>query len=485
MGTLADRVLKKYKLLSAPVKASAWYVVCNVLNKGIALLSMPIFTRLLTEEEYGTFSVFQSWCSIMSIFTSLNIFQSGYQKGLLLYKDDRDGFTSSQLSLTTIITAVFFMLYVINIDFWTKIFNLSPAIITAMFLELMFMPALEFWAAEKRFDYKYRKYVIITLLMSLISLSGGVLAVISTECKVEARIFSDVFVKILFASVLFFVIILKGKTFFNKRYWEYALRFNLPLIPHYLSNYVLGQSDRLMISRMIGNTQAAFYSVAYTISTMMLLIMTAINNSLTPYIYRAIDSGNTKRIKMVTSPLVVLVGGLCIITMAFAPEVILLFAGRDYMDAVYVIPPVASSVYFVFLYSLFSTIEFFYQRTGVIAVATCISAALNLLLNYIFINKFGYYAAGYTTLFCYIFLALMHSIFHRRVWKQENGELKDLYDKKVIVAASAILLAVMLVMTVTYQLSAVRYGIIAILFVTAFLEKKKLFQIFREFRKGE
>lgn len=485
MDTLADRVLKKYKLLSAPVKASAWYVVCNVLNKGIALLSMPIFTRLLTEEEYGTFSVFQSWCSIMSIFTSLNIFQSGYQKGLLLYKDDRDGFTSSQLSLTTIITAVFFMLYVINIDFWTKIFNLPPAIITAMFLELMFMPALEFWAAEERFDYKYRKYVIITLLMSIISLSGGVLAVISTESKVEARIFSDVLVKILFAAVLFFAIMLKGRTFFNKRYWEYALKFNLPLIPHYLSNYVLGQSDRLMISRMIGNTQAAFYSVAYTISTMMLLIMTAINNSLTPYIYRVIDSGNTKRIKMVTSPLIVLIGGLCIITMAFAPEVILLFAGKDYMDAVYVIPPVASSVYFVFLYSLFSTIEYFYQKTGVIAVATCISAALNLLLNYIFINKFGYYAAGYTTLFCYIFLSLMHYIFYRRVWKQENGEFKDLYDKKVIVASSAILLVVMLVMTVTYQLSAVRYGIIAILFVTAFWKKEKLFQIFREFRKGE
>ena len=68
--------------------------------------------------------------------------------------------------------------------------------------------------------------------------------------------------------------------------------FNLPLIPHYLSNYILNQSDRLMIGKMVGNTQAAYYSVAYTISTMMILIMNAINNSLTPYIYQSLENNN-------------------------------------------------------------------------------------------------------------------------------------------------------------------------------------------------
>ena len=89
------------------------------------------------------------------------IFLSGYQKGLLLYKEDRDRFTSSQLGLTSFITLCFFAIYLMNIDFFTRLFDLSPVLMVGMFLELLFMPALEFWAARQRFDYKYKKYVLI------------------------------------------------------------------------------------------------------------------------------------------------------------------------------------------------------------------------------------------------------------------------------------------------------------------------------------
>ena len=61
------------------MKASLWYTVCSIVNKGMALLSTPIFTRVMSEEQYGQFSIFQSWVSILIIFTSLNIFMSGYQ----------------------------------------------------------------------------------------------------------------------------------------------------------------------------------------------------------------------------------------------------------------------------------------------------------------------------------------------------------------------------------------------------------------------
>ena len=111
------RVKEKYNNMSLPVKAALWYTLCNVINKGIALVSTPIFTRILTEEQYGTFAIFQSWFSILIIFTSLNVFQGGYQKGLILYKKDEMNFTSSQLGLTTIITAIWFIIYILKIDY--------------------------------------------------------------------------------------------------------------------------------------------------------------------------------------------------------------------------------------------------------------------------------------------------------------------------------------------------------------------------------
>lgn len=467
----------KYNRLSEPVKASVWYTICNVLNKGIALISTPIFTRVMTEEQYGTFSIFQSWYSIILIFTSLNIFLGGYTKGLLLYKDNRDAFTSSLLSLTTFITCCFGAVYLLNIDFWTSIFELPPILMAAMFIELTLMPALEFWSAKERFDFKYKKYVIITMIMTVLSLGGGVVAVLSTTHKVEARVFSDVIAKAFFSGIIFIFIFLRGKKIFVKEYWKYALRFNLPLIPHYLSNYVLSQSDRLMIGRMVGAEQAAYYSVAYTISMMMTLVMTAINNTLTPYIYKALDSGNEENIEKVNRPTVLLVAGLSIVTMIFAPEVIWIFAGEKYAEAIYVIPPVSASVFFIFLYSMFSTIEYFYEKTGLVAIGTCVSATLNLILNYIFIQRYGYYAAGYTTMVCYICLVIMHFLFYRRVLKEMMPKIRDLYDLKLIIITSISIMLSVFFMVVTYRFITLRYGIIVLLVMIAIWKRKYFIEV--------
>lgn len=490
MNRIVSKALIKYKALSEAAKAAIWYTICNILNKGIALLSTPIFTRLLTEEQYGTFAIFQSWYNIILIFTSLNIFLGGYTKGLLLYHDDQEKFTSSQLALTTLITGCFAILYFLNIDFWTTIFELPPILMVAMFAELTVMPALEFWAAKERFDFKYKKYVVVSLAMTSLSLGCGVIAVVLSDEGLNARVFSDVLSKVLFAGIIFVMLFVRGKKFFVKEYWIYSLKFNIPLLPHYLSNYVLNQSDRIMIGKMVGNDKAAYYSVAYTISTMMLLITSALNNSLTPYIYKKINSVEqqqqnkiiTKEISSTTSPLFLLVAFMCIITMAFAPEVILVFAGKNYMESVYVIPPIAASVYFIFLYSMFSTIEYYYQKTGYIAIATTISAVINLFLNYIFINAYGYYAAGYTTLVCYVFLSIMHYIFYHKISKTEKILSGGCYNMKIIFLSSFIVLLIMFVMVAIYKCTLIRYGLIGISLIILILNRNTFLKIVKAFR---
>jgi O-antigen/teichoic acid export membrane protein len=483
MKLIVRKFKEKYKSMPEQVKASVWYTICNVLNKGIALLSTPIFTRLMTEEEYGTFSIFQSWYSIILIFTSLNIFLGGYSKGLILYKDDKDAFTSSQLALTTLITCIFGAIYFISPEFWTSIFDLPPILMVVMFIELLFMPAVEFWAAKERFDFKYKKYVAVSMVMTVLSLGLGVVTVINMSDKVVARVYSDVFAKALFGIIIFVLLFIKGKKFFSKKYWGYALKFNIPLIPHYLSNYVLNQSDRIMISKMIGNVQAAYYSVAYSISMMMTLITTAINNSLTPYIYKEINKIETAqstvdevvaKIRKTTRFLFVLIAALCVLTMAFAPEVIYIFAGSNYSDAVYVIPPIAASVYFIFCYAMFSNIEYYYQKTAMISLATLICAVLNLVLNYFCIMQFGYYAAGYTTLISYMFLAFMHYLFYKRVLHSKLEGVKNIYDMRCMLICAIAVIAVMFVMVFTYEIALLRYGIIAVIVVIAIWQRKRI-----------
>lgn len=476
-------VLKKYDKLSLPVKASLWYTVCSIINKSIALLSTPIFTRVMSEEQYGQFAIFQSWALILIIFTSLNIFLSGYQKGLILFKNDIDRFTSSQLGLITTITTCFLIVYFIAPSFWTNVFELSPILMIAMIFELFFMPATELWSAKQRFDYKYKKYAMLTVFMTIFSLGIGIIAVQNTSYKTEARVYSDMLAKCLVGLTLLVSLFKRGKTFYSKKYWKYALSFNIPLIPHYLSNYILNQSDRLMIGKMVGTAQAAYYSVAYTISSAMVLVMTAINNSLTPYIYKSIDANMTDQIKRVANQLVILIACLCTGVMAFAPEVIYLFAGEKYMDAIYVIPPVALSILFIFIYFLFSTIEYYYEKTKWISLATCVSAVLNLLLNYVFIKMFGYYAAGYTTLVCYIILAYVHYLFYQKVLKENKTE-KGIYDIKLIFFVSVGTLILMLLLITVYKNIVIRYALVLVIVIIAVINREKIKEMIFVIKNG-
>lgn len=472
------KVKNIYKNMSPPVKASFWFTICNILQKGIALFSTPILTRILTQEQYGTYSIFQSWYSIVTIFATVNLFQNAYTKGLVQYEDHQKELGSSLLGLTSFITVGVFGVYIVNPSFWSKIFNLSPMLISVMFIEIFFISAFEFWAASQRFEYRYRWLVVISLVMSVGSLLLGIVAILSTKYKVEARIFSDALVKCIIGGALYVNIILRGKSFYNKSYWKYALTFNMPLIPHFLSHFLLNQSDRIMIGKLVGNGEAAIYSVAYSISMMMFLVTNAINNSFTPYTYKKIKNNDSYSIRMHSKLLFLFVCLLCVLTMSFAPEVIRIFAGPEYYDAIWVIPPVATSVYFIFVYSMFSNIEYYYKKTTGISIASVICAVLNLVLNYFFISKYGYYAAGYTTLLSYICLTLMHYLLYRKIIVNETSEKMEIYNIKFIVLCAIIVITMMGIMIIAYNSFMIRFGIIIFITIVIFIKRKEILHIF-------
>lgn len=482
MKKLFDKFMTIYGNLSAPVKASLWFTICNILQKGISLLSTPIFTRLLTKEQYGVFSVYNSWYSIISILATLNLYAGVYNNGMTKYPKDRKRFTSSLQGLSTCVTTILLLIYLLNVNYWNSLLKLSTLFVIAMFLELYFAPAFSFWSVGERYDYKYKKLVIVTLIMSVGTPIIGIIAVLSTTYKAEARVLSYVLVQVCVGLIFYIYNMSKGKTFYVKKYWRFALSFNLPLIPHYLSMTVLNQADRIMISRMIGDGEAAIYSVAYTVSSMMNIVTTAINNSFIPYTYKGLKEKKYKDIGRNANFLLIIIAVACVLAMAFGPEIIAIFATEEYYDAIWVIPPVATSVFFTFLYPLFGNIEFYFEKTKFIMIASCTGAVLNVILNYIFIPIFGYYAAGYTTLFCYIIFAVAHYAFHNKILKDNLDGVK-VYDVKVIVLVSIIVLFVMIGMTMTYKYIILRYSIILAILIVMIIKRKLLISKFNEIRK--
>ena len=104
-------LLRKYQKMPLAVKSSLWFVICNVLQKGISFLTTPIFTRLLSKDEYGQFSLFLTWYSILHIFATLELTGGVYNKGLAKYKTNRECFSSALLGLSTLATIILFFIY--------------------------------------------------------------------------------------------------------------------------------------------------------------------------------------------------------------------------------------------------------------------------------------------------------------------------------------------------------------------------------------
>ena len=163
----------------------------------------------------------------------------------------------------------------------------------------------------------------------------------------------------------------------------------------------------------------------------------------------------------------------------------MVFAERKYYDAIWIMPPVSVSAFFMFMYSLFCNVEFYYEKNKFVTVATCTGAAANILLNYIFINLFGYFAAGYTTLACYIILAVAHYLFHKRVIRQKKLGIKAIYNVRFMMMCSVIILAVMVLITFTYSYFYIRYSIILALVIVAIIKRKWAIGLLKEIKKGK
>lgn len=473
-----------YQKLAQPVKASLWFLICGFLQKGISMITTPIFTRVMTEAEYGRFSTYNSWLGIIQIIVSLNLAAGVYTRGLVKNEEDQDRFSSSMLGLSTTCILIWSIVYALFYKWVNVWLGLNTVLMVAMFFEIWSHAAYQFWSNRERVNYRYKRLVILTLSYVILRPLMAVLCIYQTDTahQVEARVLATTLVNVVLFTVLYIAISKKGKQFFSKKYWGYALKFNLPLVPHYLSQVVLNQSDRLMINRICGSVETAYYSVAYTLAMVLQILNNSVSGTMNPWIYKAIKNNEAHKIGKVSYAVLALIALLNLAVVLAAPELLRILAPDSYMAAVWVVPPVTVSVYFMFLYNLFATFEYYYEKTHYVTIATIVGAVLNIALNAVFIPKFGFVAAGYTTLVCYILYAFAHYCFMRRVQRKFMDGAK-IYDVRIILALGIVLLmgagAIMLLYTMP---AAIRYCLLAVLLGVGAWKRKFIMDLLKKMK---
>lgn len=453
-------ILEKYKNLPIQMKASFWFLICTFLEKGITIITTPIYTRLFNTTEYGQYSIFTSWLGIMTVFVSLNLFSGVFSQGLVKFEEKRKVFCSSLQGLSFSLLLGWLVIYLLFSKIINNIFEFTTIQVLAMFLTIWTSSVFSFWAMSERVEFKYQKLITLTIIVAILKPIICIFLILKFgESKVTARILGVLLVNFLAYIGLFIKQVSEGKKFYDKNFWKYAVMFNLPLVPHYLSNSILSSADRIMIAKIIGTKEAGIYNLAYSVSMVMTIFNTALFQTIEPWLYIKIKEKKFIDMSKIIYPLIIMMGFLNILFMAFAPEIIRIFAPQEYFEAIWIVPPVAMSVYFMFSYTFFAVFEFYYEKTKYIAFATFSGAILNIVLNYICINLWGYLAAGYTTLVCYICYSLLHFYFMKKICKDYLKNI-NIYDVKKLFLISSIFMGVGFLFLFSYKNNLVRYILI-------------------------
>ena len=477
---MLKKYIQSFKNLPLPMRASIFFMLCSFVQKGISIITTPIFTRILSTAEYGEYSVFYSWLQILAPIICLNLYSGVYSQGIVKFEEERDKFTSTLQGLMLSLVLVWTLVYLGTKDFWNNLFGFSTHQMVAMFLMIWASGVFSFWAMSKRVDYKYQKLVTITLIVAVVQPTLSIVLISVSEDKVSARIWGVAFIQLVFYGGMFISQMFKGKKFFSKKYWKYALKFNIPLLPHYISLTILSSSDRIMIERMVGPDAAGIYNLAYSVSLIMMIFNTALLQTIEPWIYRKIKENKVMEVAKVAYPCFFIIALLNILLIMLAPEVISIFAPASYSEAIWIVPGVALSVFFTFLYTFFATFEFYFEKTKYIAGATVGGAILNIFLNYICIQKYGYIAAGYTTLFSYVLFAVLHYVFMRKICKRYLNDIKP-YDLRVIVGIAIGIIVLGFGFMAIYRTPVIRYSLMVVTIIVLFFLRKKIISIMKMF----
>ena len=478
------KIFKKFKTASVELKATLSYTVCNILQRCMSFITLPLFTRLLTKEEYGQSSVFQSWESIAGIFISMYLAYGSFNRAMVKYEDRRDEYISSINGIVTVFGLLFLAIYLPFRDFFNGIFELPTILIVFMVIHIVLGNAISCWQAKNRFEFKYKPVIAQMLIMSVLSPLLSYILICLSDKKGEAKIIGGVLAVVILGGFIYIQSFIKGKKIFNKEFWKYALGFNIPLIPYYLSQVIFNQSDKIMIDKILGKDDVAVYGVAYNLALILNFVLNAINNSYVPWMYGRLKDGQTKKNQKIASLIAIIMAVLLLCIIIAAPEIILLMAGSAYAEAVYVVPPVAMSLLLLFYSQLFINVQFYFEAKKGMVAGTAIAAAANIVLNFIFIPIFGYVAAAYTTLVSYVLFAFLNYLSYKRLLKKNNVE-DNLYNYKALIGIALAFMAIGFGFMLLYEFTIARIGIVLFGLAMLFVFRKEVMDIYRRYKDKE
>ncbi|WP_438710608.1 oligosaccharide flippase family protein [Aquimarina muelleri] len=376
------------------------YGLGDIGAKLVGFLLIPIYTRYLSSDDYGDYSLWLTYQSIFAAFLSLQLVEGVYRYLL-----------DEKYNKSKIINASFIMITIPILIFLTLAFFISNGKYLIIGLYFAFYVYIQFFKQVVRGLKKINLFSISSVIAVLTSSLISIYYVITLNSGYIGIIYGSICGYIL--TTIFIVIKIRNDislSFYRIPYslFKKLLLFSIPLIPSALSWWVMSLSDRLLIDYYVGKAPLGIYSIALSISGVILLFNSMFQKAWqTSAIENYNDVNNEKNYNEVFD--FILRGFLIVISLftLLIKPLSFIVLGKEFFEA-WIYAPILSIAFMFQLFGSFIGTYYWSSKKIKGELYTSILAALiNIVLNFLLIPFFGLMGASIATVLAYFALWLI------------------------------------------------------------------------------
>lgn len=439
------------------IKNTAIVSFGKIATQLVTFFLLPLYTALLTTEEYGVVDLLHTLVSLFLPIVTLQI-----EQGIFRYLiDNREKEKEKKYIISTsmffiifqtvIYLAIFFIIssYIHNEYKYFLATNLIAGMLSTILLQMSRGLGDNLRYAIGSFISGVIIVILNVLLIAVFHMGayGMIIATLIGNLSCALYIF--------ISKRIYKYIYIKG---FNKTYLKNMLKYSIPLVPNVISWWVVDASDRTLVTYFLGIGMNGILSAATKFSNVVTTLYSVFNLTWTESAAINIESDDKDEFfSKILDFNIRFFGAIILGIIAFMPFVFSIIINETFHEAYFQIPILMIASIFNISTGFLGSIYVAKKITKEIAKTSILSAVINLIINMALIKFIGLYAASISTAVSYFAMTVYRAIDVRKYIKLK-------IDKKVFFSY-----AVMLVITtIFYYLQMKTMSLIIAIFVSIY-----------------
>lgn len=437
------------------IKNTVIITIGKVCTQMISFFLLPIYTAILSTEEYGVVDLMNTLVSLLLPIITLQIEQALFR----FLVDNRNNLEEKKKIISTVLHNIIIqsIIYLIIFIIISPLINNNYKYFLATNVVASVMSSIMLQIARGLGNNK--NYAIGSFITAFFTIIFNILFIIVFDFGAYGMLAASLFANIVCVIYLFVANKIYKYFKFNiyeKELLKKLLKYSIPLVPNSLSWWIFNASDRLIVSTILGVGMNGILAAAHKFSGVYITIYNIFNIAWTESASLNINDDDREYFfnNVINTIL------KCFITMAFCiivimPFVFSFFINEKFAEAYNQIPILMIASIFNVILGLLSVIYIAKKDTKTIAKTSVSSAIINIIVHLLLINFIGLYAASISTLIAYLLVSIQrYKDINKRFFKVN-------LDKKNIVIA----IFIGIFICISYYLNMIILNIISVVVV--------------------